>query len=143
MVALTAGTETSPVLNNVNKIKADSNGFNLKSKGGVILEGPSMKVQTNASPVTYSAATGLVAVENPYNGTNRLMIMTAGTGTAARAGQAITLAFTYTAANSYTVVATYSQITATAEAITVSRTAANSFTVYGDAKDYNWIAVGY
>ena len=38
---------------------------------------------------------------------------------------------------------TASQLTATAEAITVSRTAANSFTVYGDAEEYNWFAIGY
>jgi len=119
--ALFAGSETAAVLNDVDKIK-------------------------NRGALSTSSMEGCVQTQGAFQSTKRLLVMTAGTGTSSTSGQTITLPFTYTSAASYSVAVSYVQVTGLVndtQVLSVSKTAANIFVVYGSALQYDYQAIGY
>lgn len=155
VVFMTGGSYTADTLNNVNKIKSNSTGITIESKGVVTLDAVGAMTLKGDAALTIGDISGntvnqvvsylMLSATAKNGGIFRANKIYFGETTIAGAGQNVTLTAgnVFTGATTYAVYATYANAAEQAAAVGVNRVSGSVFTLSGEETVVMWMAVGY
>jgi hypothetical protein len=158
VVFMTAGSYTADTLNNVNKIKSNTSGLTIDSKGVVDVNATgAVSVESSGSTVTIGDSDGSTLAAG---GTFYHMVSATATGgglsvgnrilfgnSAAKAAGlnvTITAGASFTGTSTYWVIATQEGTAAATAPVVVKKVSGSVFTIYADdSSTITWMAIGH
>lgn len=155
VVFMTGGSYTADTLNNVNKIKSNSTGITIESKGPITLDavgaltfkgdGALIMGDTSGNTVTQVVSYVMLSPTATGGGIFRANKIYFGETTIVGDAQNVTLTAgnVFTGATTYAVYATYYHTAEMAAAVAINKVSGSVFTIAGEEQKVMWMAVGY